>query len=397
MHKPDIAVIMGTRPEMIKLSHLIAELGEAAQIVHTGQHFDNELSGQVQGSLNMRVADVVLENVGGKSRSEQISTCMAALSRQFELERPKVVVVQGDTNTVSAGAQAANYAGIPVIHVEAGLRSHDRAMPEEINRLVAGVLADVHCAATLSNRDNLLIEGISAEKVALTGNTIVEAVQSSLAIPSTPGSPAKSYGLDGRRYVLATVHRPENTDSKPALERILAELSQINAPVLFVTHPRTRAAMTRFGLSHYGQYFTMIDSVAHHELLSLASNAALLISDSGGVQEECTVLKKPLLVVRRSTERQESIDAGFAQLITPDLSILEAATKQLSQPVEILESIASPFGDGLASKRIAHICRQLAENRKPADAIMQADTLYPRQFLDARAELNLTQDSWAWR
>ncbi|MFJ4223536.1 non-hydrolyzing UDP-N-acetylglucosamine 2-epimerase [Microbacterium sp. NPDC089695] len=369
----DIAIIMGTRPEMIKLAHIVRLLGDRARLIHTGQHFDDELSGQVQKHLGLPGPDVVLEGVGGHDRSTQIATCMQALAEEFRRDRPKAVIVQGDTNSVSAGAQAANYAGIPVIHVEAGLRSHDRGMPEEINRLVAGVIADVHCAATPYNVDNLRAEGVAPERIALTGNTIVEATAASLELADSLGGDPSTRSHDGGDFVLATIHRPENTDTAEALDRVLRGLAAIPLPVRFVAHPRTRAAMRRFGLEHHTERLTVVDSVAHHEFLRLARSARLLVSDSGGLQEECTVLRTPLLVVRRSTERPESIDAGFARLVTPDMSIADAAEIAL-RPRDDAEELRapSPYGDGLASHRIAAIAVSIADGASPEDAVRAA-------------------------
>ncbi|MDZ5145660.1 non-hydrolyzing UDP-N-acetylglucosamine 2-epimerase [Microbacterium testaceum] len=367
-----IAVVLGTRPEIIKLAPLIRELEDEAYVIHTGQHYDEELAGQLFRGLRIPTPDVVLTDVGGTSRWTQIARAIQALAEEFTLSRPDVVVVQGDTNTVSAGAQAANYVGIPVVHVEAGLRSDDRDMPEEINRLVAGVLADIHCAATRRNADRLISEGVSPERVQVTGNTIVEASLDALArtvdLPTIP--------TDGP-YVLATVHRPENTDTPRALSRVLRELSEIELPVMFVAHPRTRAAIARFGLDDQAGKLHLLSSVTHEQFLHLAQESALIVSDSGGIQEECTVLKRPLLVPRRSTERPESIEAGFATLVLPHQSISEAAAAVLRDGSldERLRAIPSPYGDGSASRRIADLCRFIAHSGhaaldgEPQDAV----------------------------
>lgn len=406
MTERDIAVVMGTRPEMIKLAPVVRHLGERARIIHTGQHFDDELSGQIQEFLGLPDPDIVLGGVGGQDRSTQIATALAASASEFARQRPRAVIVQGDTNTVSAASQAANYAGIPLIHVEAGLRSHDRAMPEEINRILAGALADIHCAATPENRLNLLAEAVDAPAVAVTGNTIIEAVEASLAFAdSGPAvSAAAVAGVAGDGFVLATIHRPENTDTPEALERVLAGLAAVEAPVLFVAHPRTRAAMQRFGLESYREKLTLIDSIPHHEFLSLARSAALLISDSGGLQEECTVLKKPLLVVRRSTERPESVQAGFARLITPEQDLALAANQALSAGGGgTLMGIPSPYGDGRASQRIALIAQHTADGATIQDAITSADEALPfSQAMEphrARGAMDRSADSegsWPW-
>lgn len=356
-----IAIALGTRPEIIKLAPLIRELGDDAYVVHTGQHYDDELSGQIFDRLGLRHPDVVLEGIGGQKRWTQIASAIEALAEEFCRSRPDVVVVQGDTNTVSAAAQAANYVGIPVVHVEAGLRSDDRSMPEEINRMVTGVLADIHCAATIDNAGRLLREGVDPARIVVTGNTIVEATQSSLAMEI-----ALPAGIPSEGFVLSTIHRPENTDTPEALARVLRELGEIGLPVVLVAHPRTRAAIERFGLESLAAPLRIIESLTHDQFLHVAAAATLLVSDSGGLQEECTVLHKPLIVPRRSTERPESVAAGFARLVTPGESIAAAARAVLSDPEAIahLQSTPSPYGNGTASAQIAHLCRMLADERR---------------------------------
>ncbi len=357
----DIAIVLGTRPEIIKLAPVIRALGTRALVIHTGQHYDRELSGQFLEQFGIGEPDVVLDGVGGAHRGTQIATAIGALSALFAAEPPKVVIVQGDTNAVSAGAQAANYAGIPVIHVEAGLRSRDRAMPEELNRLVVGVLADVHCAATEHNAENLRREGIPDERIVVTGNTIIEATRESLSHRPTALGRFFAHGRMPERFVLATVHRPENTDTREALARVLMGLVDIDAPVLLLAHPRTRAAITRFGLDRLLDRLLVAESADHREFLALATRADLLVSDSGGLQEECTVIGRPLLVVRRTTERPESIAAGFAELITPDLDIAAAANRLLANGPGNLADRPSPYGDGSASAQIARIALGLAD------------------------------------
>ena len=361
MTEKDIAIVLGTRPEIIKLAPVIRELGDRALIVHTGQHYDRELSGRFFEQFGIGEPHVVLDGVGGRDRGTQIATAISALTELFARQAPRAVIVQGDTNAVSAGAQAANYAGIPVIHVEAGLRSHDRAMPEELNRLVVGVLADVHCAATEHNAENLRREGIPAERIVVTGNTIVEATRESLRHGPAPVEAFFPEGRVPERFALATIHRPENTDTREALARVLSALGDIDVPVLLLAHPRTRAAIARFDLADLLDRVIVAESADHQEFLTLASRATLLVSDSGGLQEECTVLGRPLLVVRRSTERPESIDAGFAELVTPGLDIAAAANRLISQGSDHLSGAPCPYGDGSASARIARLATAIAD------------------------------------
>ena len=365
-----VAVVLGTRPELIKLAGIVQELGDRARIIHTGQHYDALMFDQLLDQLGMRRPDQVLAGVGGQDRTVQIATALQALGAEFAADPPGAVVVQGDTNAVSAGAQAANYAGIPLIHVEAGLRSHDRAMPEEVNRLVAGVLADVHCAATEHNAQNLRSEGVDDSRIALTGNTTIEATHASMRL-SRPPEAILGAAIASRDYVLATIHRPENTDSPEALRRVIEGLTGIDARVVLVVHPRTQALIRRHGVAGLLESMTLLDPVGHSDFLSLAQGAKLLVSDSGGVQEECTVIKRPLLVVRRSTERPESIAAGFASLVPPTADLASIANAALTDPSlgEGLQQVPSPYGDGTASATIANIARDIADGCAAPEAI----------------------------
>ncbi|TNM40513.1 UDP-N-acetylglucosamine 2-epimerase (non-hydrolyzing) [Nocardioides albidus] len=360
-----IAVVVGTRPEIIKLAPVVHELGAQALLVHSGQHWDRELSGAFFDEAGIGAPEVTLRGIGGQDRARQIGGMVTALAEALEAARPDAVVVQGDTNTTSAAAQCASYLGLPLVHVEAGLRSFDRAMPEELNRLVVGALADLHCAATPTNVDNLVREGVPASRIRLTGNTIVEATERSLrAVTGRVGLPRH------RTFVLATIHRPENTDDPVRLAAILDELGRLPAPVVMPLHPRTRACVERFGMGHLLDPLEVVAPIGHEEFLGLASHAALLVSDSGGVQEECTVLKKPLIVVRNSTERPESVEAGFAHLVRPGPAIGALGRRLLADRdlPHRLRGVPSPYGDGSAARAIVAATRELVGSlrRQPA-------------------------------
>ncbi|MGW0033586.1 non-hydrolyzing UDP-N-acetylglucosamine 2-epimerase [Streptomyces sp. NPDC003314] len=359
----DVAVVLGTRPEIIKLAPLIRLLGERARIVHTGQHYDSSLSGTFFANFGLPHPHLLLDGATGPwGRGDQIGSLTSELARAFVADPPRAVVVQGDTNSTSAGAQAAHYCGIPVVHVEAGLRSGDRAMPEEINRLVVGVLADVHCAATDRAAANLLATGTAPERIRVTGNTVVEATLMSLPAPGERDRIAREHGAHGP-FVLATVHRPENTDSPERLRSLLTALAGIGERVVMPLHPRTRAKAKQFGLDGLLDRLDVIDPVDHPTFLTLADRARLLVSDSGGVQEEATVLKKPLLVVRTSTERPEAVAAGFSRLVEPGRPLLDAARAALDDPDlhARLAGTASPYGDGSASRQIHALATALAD------------------------------------
>ncbi|WP_083977159.1 non-hydrolyzing UDP-N-acetylglucosamine 2-epimerase [Kitasatospora azatica] len=362
-----VAVVLGTRPEILKLARVVRGLGDRARVVYTGQHYDEALSDGVFRGLRLPAPDVRLTDIGGAPRGQQIGSMISALSELFSADPPAAVVVQGDTNTTSAGAQAAQYHGVPVVHVEAGLRSRDRAMPEEINRQVVGVLADAHCAPTVAAAANLRAEGVPDHRVHLTGNTIVEAVADSLPGEQESRAMLRGFGVLEDQYVLATIHRPENTDDPVRLRLILTELGQLGLPVLFPLHPRTKAAIVRHGLTEPLARLRAVGALDHASFLGLARHARLLVSDSGGVQEECTVLKKPLIVVRNSTERPEAVEAGFATLLRPGPEISRLARRLIADGslAGRLAVRPSPYGDGLASERIVELALALADRRVP--------------------------------
>ncbi|MER7762244.1 UDP-N-acetylglucosamine 2-epimerase (non-hydrolyzing) [Streptomyces sp. NPDC097619] len=363
-----IAVVLGTRPELVKLTELTRLLGPAAWIVHTGQHYDEDMSGRFLAELGLP-RPTFLTGVGGQPRAVQISAALAQLDELFSRERPRAVVVQGDTNAALAGALAANARGVPLCHVEAGLRSHDRAMPEEHNRVLIDRLADVLCAATPENRDNLLAEGLPADRIRVTGNTVVEAVRAHLPGARDREALLAPLGIRPDGYVLATVHRPENTDDPAALRAVLAELTALarTLPVVLPLHPRTRARIEAAGLTEALDVLRVTAPLGYAEFLGLARHAALLVSDSGGVQEETTVLGRPLVVVRNSTERPEAM-AEFATLVRPGPELGAAARERLDRGAALRDRLAdlpSPFGDGMASRRIADL---LARTAAPAAA-----------------------------
>jgi UDP-N-acetylglucosamine 2-epimerase (non-hydrolysing) len=354
-----IAVVVGTRPEIIKLAPIITLLGGDARFLHTGQHRDEDLSGVFLAGAGLPEPET-MSGICGEPRHVQIGRTVEQLGRIFAGRPPAAVLVQGDTNTVSAAAQAANYTGVPVVHVEAGLRSHDRGMPEELNRCVTGVLADLHCAPTERAVANLRREGVPDDRIALTGNTIVEATLAMLPGEAASREIAAGLGAEPGEYVLATIHRPENTDDPRRLRAILDELSKLGLPVLLPLHPRTRAAAIRHGLTAALDRLRPIRPADHKTFLGLARHARLLVSDSGGVQEECTVLKRPLIVVRNSTERPEAVDAGFAHLVQPGPLISDLGRQLIGDEglAGRLSSVPCPFGDGKASQRIAALLRR---------------------------------------
>lgn len=365
--RKDIAVVLGTRPEIIKLASVIRNLESRAKILYTGQHYDAEMSGNFFSSLKLPQPHIQLAGISARHRSIQIAHAVFQLAECFRETRPKVVIVQGDTNATSAGAQAANYCGIPVLHVEAGLRSRDRTMPEEINRCLVSVLADIHCAPTSWNAANLVSEGIPLSRIRVTGNTIVEVTRDSLPSAEYAREVLDRYGVREDGFILATIHRPENTDDPKQLCEVLDALAVSPLPVIFPLHPRTAGSAHTFGLGDRLARLRCIPPADHATFLSLARHAKLIISDSGGIQEECTILKKPLIVIRKNTERPESIAAGFAVRVRNKYEI-GAEISQILGCLELADVLASrpcPYGDGKASVRIAEIAMAMTKGMIP--------------------------------
>ncbi|MEA3511371.1 MAG: UDP-N-acetylglucosamine 2-epimerase (non-hydrolyzing), partial [Actinomycetota bacterium] len=306
--------------------------------------------------------DVHVE-IGGKRRGTQIGRATEGLDALFAEDRPLVIVVQGDTNTVAAGALAANSGEIPLVHVEAGLRSFDRRMPEEHNRVLADHFADRCLAATSLNRDNLLAERIDESRIVVTGNTVVEAVERLLPPKAERAVILARFGVEPDGFVLSTFHRPENVDDPETLSSILTELAGLPIPVLLPLHPRTVRRVEEFGFGPMLDRLTLVDPIGYRDFLALGAESAFLISDSGGVQEEVSVYKRPLIVVRRSTERPEVLGT-FAELVEPGPAITAIAMDWLGRLGELhreLAFIPSPYGDASAPQRCVDAIVELVD------------------------------------
>jgi UDP-N-acetylglucosamine 2-epimerase (non-hydrolysing) len=351
------AVVVGTRPEAIKLAGIVRLLGDDAWVIHTGQHYDISLRERVLAAIGFPEPETTLD-IGGLRRGSQIGRATAALDELFAERRPDVVVVQGDTNSALAGGLAANSAEIPLVHVEAGLRSRDRSMPEETNRVLLDHIADACCAPTTQNVENLDAEGIEPEMVHLTGNPIVEAVTQLIPTPQERQALLAQYGVRPDGFVVATLHRPENVDHAETLAAALETLGALPLPVVLPLHPRTAANVAGFGLGRALDALQVVEPLSPIDFLGLAAEATLLVSDSGGIAEEASILKRPLVVVRRSTERPE-VMGTFADLVRPGPGLAEAIAAWLDDGERraALAELPCPFGDGQASARIVALTR----------------------------------------
>lgn len=362
-----ICIVLGTRPEIVKLSEIVGLLGPAAFVVHTGQHYDPALSDVFFADLDLPAPNLHL-GIGGETRGQQIGGAVAQLDQILRDRTPEAVVVQGDTNTTAAAAIAANANEIRCVHVEAGLRSHDRRMPEEHNRVITDHLADLLLAPTEVARTNLLAEAIADERIVVTGNTVVEAVERLMPDASERRSLVARLSQQSGEFVLATFHRPENVDDPTTFGAILENLAAIPLPVILPLHPRSVERADRFGLAPLLDHLIVTEPIGFPEFIGLGAESAFLVSDSGGVQEEVSVYKRPVIVVRRSTERPEVIGT-FAERIEPGDGIVAIAKDWLGRLDAIhseLAALPSPYGDGTASERsVEAIAAMVGSERSP--------------------------------
>ena len=348
-----IAIILGTRPEIIKMSPVIRKCERKCLdyfILHTGQHYSFEMDKIFFEDLGLPDPKYNLD-VGSGSHAEQTGKIMAGVERVLIENKPGVVLVQGDTNTVMAGALVASKLHIDVGHVEAGLRSYDKRMPEEINRLVTDHISDYLFAPTEISKKNLLKEGISEEKINVTGNTIVDAVYQNLEIAKKKFDFLQDLGLKPKDYFLATIHRAENVDDPRRLGEILEGLKQVatefSMTVIFPIHPRTKKMVREFGFELDG--IRVIEPVGFLEFLQLEAGAKLALTDSGGVQEETCILGVPCVTLRDNTERPETIRVGSNVLA-------EAKAESMLRCVRLMKNQNNkwdnPFGDGTSGECI---------------------------------------------
>ncbi|CCJ37318.1 UDP-N-acetylglucosamine 2-epimerase [Methanoculleus bourgensis MS2] len=352
-----IGILLGTRPEIIKMSPVIRECEQRGLdyfILHTGQHYSYEMDRLFFEELELPDPDYNLD-VGSGTHAGQTAKIMTGVEEILAKESPEIVLVQGDTNTVMAGALAASKLHMRVGHIEAGLRSFNRQMPEEINRVVTDHISDYLFAPTESARENLLAEGIDDTKICVTGNTVVDAVYQNLDIAKKKANILKDLDLEPRKYFLVTAHRQENVDNRARLKEILKGLEgvqkEFSLPVVFPVHPRTEKRIKEMGFGVDGLNLTK--PFGFLEFLQLESQAKLVLTDSGGVQEETCVLGVPCATMRYDTERPETLDVGSNILVGADAKkILEGVRSATAWK----RAWRNPYGDGIAGKMIVMVC-----------------------------------------
>jgi UDP-N-acetylglucosamine 2-epimerase (non-hydrolysing) len=343
--------VVGARPNFMKAAPVLRALaqhsGMQQTLVHTGQHYDAAMSDVFFPQLGMPEPDVNLA-VGSGSHAWQTAEIMTRLETVVLERKPDWVLVYGDVNSTVAAAIVCSKLLVPVGHVEAGLRSGDRTMPEEINRLVTDQLSDALFTPSADADQNLNREGIASSKIHLVGNVMIDTLVRLLPL-------AEQQGLNElpERYVLVTLHRPSNVDDPPWLRGLLTTLSELSqdVTVVFPVHPRTRQRIAELGFSSRSPALHLLDPRPYLEFLALQKRASVVITDSGGIQEETTFLGVPCLTVRENTERPITVALGTNRLVGRDLKMLcKEVRRALAEPAK---STSIPLWDGNAAHRIA--------------------------------------------
>ncbi len=349
--------IVGARPNFMKIAPLIESYRAYPHIepvlVHTGQHYDEKMSDLFFRQLGIPEPDMNLD-VGSGSHAVQTAAVMTAIEPVLQDQRPDAVLVVGDVNSTIACGLVAVKLGIPLIHVEAGLRSFDRSMPEEINRILTDSISEIFFCTEQSGVDNLLDEGIAPERIHLVGNVMIDTLLRNREKAEASGV-LEEMGLRPEHYAVMTLHRPSNVDDPGAMARIIDAMDSIqrDMPLVFPIHPRTEANLQRFGLSarlHGMENLHLTPPSGYLDFLKLTANAAVVLTDSGGIQEESTILGVPCITLRENTERPVTVKVGANQLAGNDTTrIIEAYRRARAQ--ERAGWAPPPFWDGKAAER----------------------------------------------
>lgn len=349
-----LAIVLGTRPEIIKLSPIVracVENGLSHTVIHTGQHYSESLDAVFFDRLELREPDYHLA-VGSGTHAEQTAEMMVGIEQVLLEEQPDVVLVQGDTNSVLAGTMATSKLEIDLGHVEAGLRSFDRTMPEETNRVIADHTAEYLFAPTSQSRQYLLEEGIDGDRIHVTGNTVVDAIDQNRELAAQKSTVLADLDLDPGAYGLMTAHRAENVDDENRFAGILEGAdrvaTQFGIEIVYPIHPRAEAAIDAFGLE-VPETVRVIEPQDYLDFLVLQDEANVILTDSGGIQEEACILGVPCVTLRDNTERPETVEVGANRLAGTDPNTI------LDRTLETVDDVGNwenPFGDGQATDRI---------------------------------------------
>ncbi|ALE06657.1 UDP-N-acetylglucosamine 2-epimerase [Arthrobacter sp. ERGS1:01] len=341
-----ILSVVGARPQFVKLAPIAKAMDGRAEhiIVHTGQHYDELMSDVFFQDLGIPAPDYNL-GVGSGKHGEQTGSMLTGLENVFEEAKPDVVLVYGDTNSTLAAALAAVKIHIPVAHLEAGLRSFNRRMPEEHNRVLTDHASDLLLSPTQVGMDHLATEGLSARSV-MVGDVMTDVLYSVRDQLASAGQPLPD-GVTQGNYYVCTIHRPDNTDDPARLKAIVDSLSALGKPVLLLAHPRLRALAETHGIDLNIGALVLSDPLAYPQLVNAVANSAGVVTDSGGLQKEAFLLRVPCTTIRPETEWVETVELGWNVLVNDDLSQL-AGVVERSAPAPTDEA---PYGDGHAAQR----------------------------------------------
>lgn len=357
-----VLLIAGARPNFMKVAPIYAEMKRrgaefAPMIVHTGQHYDAAMSDAFFDDLGMPKPDIHL-GVGSASHAVQTAKIMTEFEPVVLEQKPDWVLVVGDVNSTIACALVCAKLGVKVAHVEAGLRSRDRSMPEEINRILTDAISDLLFTTSQDADENLKNEGIAADKIRFVGNVMIDSLLDHLKL-AEQSNVRNELGVDGKDYAVLTLHRPSNVDDKNVFARILDALLSIaeKLPIIFPVHPRTRARIDEFGFVDKitNSNIKLIEPLGYLDFMRLYSGAKLVLTDSGGLQEETTVLGIPCLTLRHNTERPITIEMGTNVLVGTDTEkIIQAANDALENNTSVNAKIP-PLWDGKTAGRICDV------------------------------------------
>jgi UDP-GlcNAc3NAcA epimerase len=358
MRKLKIISIVGARPQFVKAAALSKEIalhpGVDEHILHTGQHYDDNMSDLFFRQMSIPKPTYHL-GIGSGSHGQQTAKMLVEIESVLLKNRPDWVVVYGDTNSTLAGVLAASKIHVPVAHVEAGLRSFNRRMPEEINRILTDHASDLLFAPTTLAVKNLRNEGVSKERICLTGDIMYDAALIFAERAKSESQILEKLNLKPQGYILATVHRAENTDDKNRLASIFRALSKLSReiPVVVPLHPRTRSALQQCCDTHLCDLpIRLIDPVGYLDMVALEYSANLITTDSGGVQKEAFFFRVPCVTLRDETEWQELVELGWNRLVSPDSA--EKIFNAISEGIKTTGMDSSPYGDGTAAKKILY-------------------------------------------